>query len=44
MERNDYFSCRGERDSKQRIKQYLDKNKINGGLRELAYSTIIKPN
>lgn len=43
MPRNDYFSCRGERDSKQRIKQYLDKNKINGGLRELAYSTIIKP-
>ena len=44
MARNDYYSSKREKDSKQRIQQYLDQKKKKGRMKDMAEQIIIKPN
>lgn len=44
MARNDYYSCKGEKDSQQRVRQYIERNKVNPKIKAMAEQIILKPN
>ena len=44
MARNDYYSCKGEKDSQQRVRQYIERNKVNTKIKAMAEHIILRPN
>ena len=44
MARNDYYSCKGEKDSQQRVRTYIERNKVNTKIKAMAEHIILRPN
>lgn len=43
MKRNEYYSCKRESDSKQRIKLYLGEKQVSPKIKEMAEKIILRP-